>query len=207
MVMAGVGALLLAGGLIVAGMLLRPESEPIDRDAQAHGRLLGNEYAPVTIEIWEDFQCPVCKAANQAVVQRLEDEYVETGRANLQFRHFAFLGDESVQAAEASECASEQHLFWPYHDVLFAAQAGENRGAFSPAKLKTLAREAGLILDAFDECFDNGRYSGLVKDELSAGKKLGIQGTPAFFIDGQRVPDWRDYEAMKRMIETAATGR
>jgi hypothetical protein len=66
--------------------------------------------------------------------------------------NYAFLGPESRQAAEASECAAEQGAFWPYHDRLYERQAGENRGAFSQDNLKRFAVELGLNGQAFDAC-------------------------------------------------------
>ena len=55
--------------------------------------------------------------------------YAETGLVRFEYKHVALLGAESILAAEASECANEQGQFWPYHDIIFANQRGENQGA------------------------------------------------------------------------------
>jgi len=64
------------------------------------------------------------------VERQIEEKHVKTGAVRFGFQHFPFLGDESQWAAEASECAHEQGKFWEYHDLLYARQNGENRGAF-----------------------------------------------------------------------------
>jgi protein-disulfide isomerase len=195
--------------LIVLGNALRGGggTESFAGVAQTHGRLLGSNTAPVVISVWEDFQCPVCKTANESVVERLVRDYVEPGVARLHFRHYAFLGKESVRAAEAAECAAEQHLFWPYHDELFSRQAGENRGSFSDASLKDIAAHVGLVQDSFEACFVSGKYAGVVKAERDEGTRLSVTGTPTFFVDGVKIEDWRVYESFQVAIERAAASR
>jgi protein-disulfide isomerase len=98
----------------------------------------------------------------------------------LGYWHFAFLGEESQWAGEASECAADQDAFWKYHDLLFESQSGENRGAFKKENLKRLASELGLDMDAFNECLDSGRFTSLVQSETSSARSMGVQSTPIF---------------------------
>jgi protein-disulfide isomerase len=201
--LAGVAALGAVVALIVAGGVLRDGGGGLDISASRQGRVLGSPAAPVVITAWEDFQCPVCKAANDSVLARIERDYVETGKAQLQFRHFAFLGQESLWAAQAAECAVEQERFWEYHNALFARQAGENRGAFAVTRLKAIASEVGLDRPSFDACLDSRRYAALIDEERREGERLGVKATPTFFVDGRRVPDWRDETTFRHLIERA----
>jgi protein-disulfide isomerase len=201
--LAGVAALGAVVALIVAGGVLRDGGGGLDISASRQGRVLGSPAAPVVITAWEDFQCPVCKAANDSVLARIERDYVETGKTQLQFRHFAFLGQESLWAAQAAECAVEQERFWEYHNALFARQAGENRGAFAVTRLKAIASEVGLDRPSFDACLDSGRYAALIDEERREGERRGVDGTPTFFVDGRRVPDWRDETTFRDLIESA----
>jgi protein-disulfide isomerase len=187
--------------LILVGNALRPGSDSVTHASQAQGRILGSPTAAVTIEVWEDFQCPVCKAANGSVLSEIEKNYVTTGKANLAFRNFPFLGDESFRAAEAAECAAEQDDFWPYHDALFAAQRAENSGTFTTGKLKSIAGQVGLDQGAFAGCLDSGRYKNAVQDEKSAGLRQGVNATPTIFVNGTRVADWRSYDGFAALIE------
>jgi protein-disulfide isomerase len=189
--------------LIVAGAIFRGrEDVTTSATAQRDGRILGAATAPVIIETWEDFQCPVCKTANATVVERLIEEYVETGKAQLRFRYFSFIGPESQWAAAAAESAAEQGKFWEYHDALFSAQDGENRGAFAKDRLKQIAVELGLDMTAFNAAFDSGKYESVIDAEHAEGRDLGVEGTPTFFVNGSRVLDWRDYDAFKALIES-----
>lgn len=69
---------------------------------------IGEENALVVVVEYGDFQCPACQYFFQTSVKQLKDEYVQSGQVRFVFRHFAFLGNESQWAAEASECANEQ---------------------------------------------------------------------------------------------------
>ena len=70
--------------------------------------------------------------------------YIDSGKVNLVYKHSAFLGQESVWAAQASECAADQGKFWVYHDLLFDKQTGENVGTFTKENLIAYAKELGL---------------------------------------------------------------
>lgn len=115
--------------------------------------------------------------------------------------HFAFLGPESLWAGEASECAAEQDAFWAYHDRLFEAQSGENRGAFSKENLKQIAAELGLEQEAFDECLDSGKYASVVQAETQQARSLGVQSTPSFLINGRPLIGAQSFEVFESYIE------
>jgi protein-disulfide isomerase len=115
--------------------------------------------------------------------------------------HFAFLGQESQWAAEASECAAEQDSFWEYHDYLFENHGGENRGAFNKDNLKQFAVDLGLDIEAFNECLDSGKFSQAVQSETSAGRQIGVQSTPTFLVNGQPIVGAQPFENFKQVIE------
>jgi len=173
------------------------------------GKSKGDPAAPVVVEVWADFQCPACRAFTLGPERRLEETLIADGRVRLVWRHFAFLGPESLWAAEAAECAAEQGRFWAYHDKLFIEQAGENRGTFSKANLKRFAAELGLQPDAFQACLDQERYAAQVQGETDEGRRKGVRATPTIFISNQSndqkvfegVPS---FEQLRRAIETVA---
>ena len=205
---AGVAAVAAVVALILVGGLLRGGGNTVQTTsaAQSQGRVLGDPSAPVVITAWEDFQCPICKAANSSVLPQIIQEYVDTGKAQLQYRYFSFIGDESVRAAEAAEAASAQGKFWEYHDALFNYQGAENSGAFSDDRLTQLAQLVGLDLTQFKASLDSGEYKGVVEAELQEGEDLGVTGTPTFFVNGVKVQDWRDIDAFRQLIESALPG-
>ncbi len=125
------------------------------------------------------------------------------GKVRFVFRHFAFIGDESLWAAEAAECANEQGRFWDYYDKLFEEQAGENIGAFSKENLKRFAAELGLDTKQFNRCLDSGKYSAKVQQETAQGRQKGVRGTPTLFVNGKLIEGGGDYQILRAAIEAA----
>ena len=167
----------------------------------AVGRTRGESNAPVTIIEFGDYQCPSCKRFEETSGPQIEEAYIATGRVRLEFRNMAFIGDESIIAAAAAECANEQDAFWPYHDKLFEEQRGENSGAFSFDRLKSLAGDLGLDQPAFDKCLDSTRTQQLVFDETQAGREAGADSTPTFFINGEMVKGAKSFSDFQDVIE------
>ncbi len=119
------------------------------------------------------------------------------------YQHFAFLGQESQWAAEASECAGDQteDAFWAYHDKLFNSQNGENQGAFSKDNLKRFASDLGLDTQAFNQCLDSGKFTTIVQSETQNAQALGVRSTPTFVVDGQPVVGAQEFAAFQQLIE------
>ncbi|HSK52052.1 MAG TPA: thioredoxin domain-containing protein [Clostridia bacterium] len=189
-VLAGAAVLFLATAILVAngdraggpvGASPSPSPEPT---FAFEGPSVGIAGAPVTIEIWADYQCPFCGLFAHGVEPALVREYAATGRGLVVFRDFAFLGQESTDAAVAARCAGRQDAFWRYHDLLFAAQAGENRGAFRREALEGLANFAGIEPAPFGACLDDAAVAAAVAAETAEGRALGISSTPTVRVVG-----------------------
>lgn len=164
---------------------------------------LGNKNAPVTIIEFSDFKCTYCQRFHQTVAPTLLKDYVNTGKVTFVYKHSAFLGQESVWAAQAAECAADQAKFWPYHDLLFARQAGENRVPFTKDNLINLARELGLDMVRFEPCLNNDQTQSRVQADTQEGEAAGVRGTPTFFINGRPLVGAQPMEAFKDAIEQA----
>jgi protein-disulfide isomerase len=205
MLLAGGGAFVAVVALVIIGALSRggEESASIPVDINRDGRSLGSADAPVSLVAWEDFQCPFCKEANNNALAQVIEDYVAAGQVRVEYRHYAFLGDESQVAAEASECANDQGKFWEYHDILFANQQGENRGAFSDNRLKQMADRVGLDRAMFDSCLESGKYTAAVQAETRAGRQIGIDSTPVFFVEDVEISGAQPYSVFKNAIDKA----
>jgi protein-disulfide isomerase len=164
---------------------------------------MGAEDAPVVVVEYADFQCPYCGQFSQSVEAQLREEYVGTGQVRFVYRHFAFIGDESTWAAEASECANEQGHFWEYHDKLFQEQSGENTGTFSRDNLKQFAADLGLDTTAFNECLDSEKYRSKVEQENRNAQNLRINSTPTVVVNNRTLSNPLDYAALKAAVEAA----
>lgn len=153
-------------------------------------RVVGAVDAPITMEIWSDFQCPACGFFTRQVEPDLIEEYVRDGSVRLVYRDFAFLDrgnpdGESQQAAAAARCAGEQGKFWQFHDYLFENQNGENEGAFDRARLDEIATAISLDTAAWGSCMDDSDApEQAVKAETAQGKTAGVGSTPTLSING-----------------------
>lgn len=180
---------------------------PTERPATVtrSSNVYGDPGAAVTVTEYLDFQCPACLRAGLSVISDIDRLYVEPGKAKLEVKPIAILGDESVDAAEAAQCADDQGHFWEYHDALFANQAGENKGTYSITNLKRFAAALGLDTGSFDSCLDSNTYESQVKADTLAARGLpGFHGTPTVLVDGQKVDT--SVDAISAAIEAALSG-
>ncbi len=150
-------------------------------------KVLGDPNAPITLEEYADFQCPACDAFARGTLKQIEDKYVANGTVKIVFHDFAFIGEESIRAAEAAECANDQGKFWEMYDTLFANQGGENVGAFADDKLTALAQGIGLDMSKFSTCFSSGKYRASIQAETANGQLRGVSSTPTLFINDRKV--------------------
>jgi len=149
---------------------------------------MGQSNAPVTIEEWADLQCPACRQFAIGTEPQLRTAYIATGKVRFVFHHLAFIGQESIWAGEAVECAGEQNRFWDLHDRLYAVQGGENSGTFSKANLEKIAGDIGLGV-GFNACLESDRYLQRVTDDTKAGQAKGVNATPTLFVNGRKLAD------------------
>jgi protein-disulfide isomerase len=154
----------------------------------------GKTDAPVTIVEFSDFQCPFCVKAEPTVMQVLA---AYPGKIRLVYRDYPLpFHPLAPKAAEASHCAEDQGKYWEMHGKMFGAN-----GALSVEHLKQYAREVGLDGAKFDKCLDSGEKAKAVADNFKAGKKLGVNGTPAFFINGRLLSGALPLEEFKKVID------
>jgi protein-disulfide isomerase len=184
-----IAALLIIPSLLPTGdfVTITPHERPM-----VDGRALGDPSAPVTIEVYEDFQCPACKSFSEQIEPQIVDAYIATGDVYYIYRHFPFLDDraprnESDQAANASMCAAVENRFWDYHDMLFANWDGENQGAFNDKRLVAFAEALGLDMQEFNQCFDANLFKDEIDADLVSGRDSGVTGTPSVMVNGRNI--------------------
>jgi protein-disulfide isomerase len=175
----------------------------------ADGRSLGKADAPVTLDVWADFQCPFCGQLTRTVEPQIIANLVAAGTVRLVAHDFVFLGaghdpDESTDAAVAARCADKQSRFWDYYEMLFWNQAAENSGGFSRDRLLGMANRLGLDPGTFLTCLTDQSLVAAVAAETAAGRASGVASTPTAFINGQAVVGLKDYATYAGLIATAA---
>ena len=127
---------------------------------------------------------------------------MDTGKARFVYRHFAFLGEESVWSAEATECADEQGKFWEYHDILYEKWAGTNVDAYSYNNLIGFADILELNSQQFASCMTERKYLERVRGDSEFAEDNGVTSTPTVFINGEHVSG-REYGIFRDAIEAA----
>ncbi len=172
-------------------LMLEPPRTTVDA---ANSPSKGSTSAPIELIEFSDFQCPFCLRANPTVEQVLA---TYGDKIHFVYRHYPLPNHPNARpAAEAAACAAEQGKFWQYHDSLFA-----NPTKLSTADLKQRAVDLKLDTAAFDSCVDGRKTKEKVDADQQAGEDAGVDGTPAFFINGRMISGAQPYDSFKKIIE------
>ena len=176
-------------------MLKAPDKPRVQ--VAAIGPSRGPADAKVTIVEFSDFECPYCRQGH-TLVEEVMKKY--DGKVRLVFRHFPLLSmhPHAKKAAEASLCADAQGKFWPMHDALFDA-AGQNQ--LEVPQIKAIAMKLSLDKAAFDKCLDGGEQAKKVEADLADAEKAGVNGVPAFFINGVELSGVGKIERFAEIID------
>jgi protein-disulfide isomerase len=167
---------------------------PRQKIATADSPALGSSSAPIELVEFSDFQCPFCYRAHPTVKQVLS---TYGSKIRFVYRNYPLPNHPNARpAAEAAQCANEQGQFWPYHDRLFADQT-----KLGDDDLKASAAALGLDAGKFNACFDSHKYKARVDADMQAGNEAGVNGTPAFFINGRMLSGAQPYDEFKKIID------
>jgi protein-disulfide isomerase len=172
-------------------VLLKP---PVVQVALGSTPPKGNPKAPVTIIEFSDYECPFCKKVEPTVQEVLK--VYGPDKVRFAYRNFPLpMHTEARPAAEAAGCAAEQGKFWEYHEKLMAAKD------LSASNLQTMAGEVGIDKKKFDECVSAQKFKDDIEKDIQAGEAAGVNGTPAFFINGRMIDGAQPLEKFKEIID------
>jgi len=175
----------------VSVMLSPPRAEV----AVDPARVRGNPKAKVMIVEFSDFQCPYCRQVDATMKSLLAKH---EGVVALAYRDMPLssIHPMAMGAAQAGRCAAEQGKFWELHDAMFADQASLDQSGL-------LAKAKKLALDEkqFEACLTSEKYKAQVQQDAKEGSRLGINGTPAFFINGVFLNGAQPESAFERAIK------
>jgi protein-disulfide isomerase len=172
-------------------MSLEPPRFPMTNGGRP---VLGPKDAPIEMIEFSDFQCPFCQRANPTVEQVLK---TYGAQIRFSYRHYPLPNHPNArQAAEAAACAEEQGKFWEYHDRLFA-----NSSKLTDPDLKAHAAAIGLNTAQFNTCVDTHKHKSDVDADIAAADAVGVNGTPAFFINGRSIDGAQSFDVFKKIID------
>jgi protein-disulfide isomerase len=167
--------------------------EPLVKISTEGAPTLGPADAPVTIAVFDDFQCPYCAKA-VPLFKEVQAAYPE--QVKLVFKNFPLgMHKHARAAAVAGLAAQRQGKFWPLHDLLF-----ENYSQLNPQKIQQLAEQAGLDMVKFEQDRTDPQLNRQVSADLQEGQRIGVRGTPTVFVNGRRLPQ-RSKAAFDQLIQ------
>ena len=169
--------------------------------------ILGNPNAPITMVEFGDYQCTFCSKFFHETENSIITNYIKTGKVKILFKDYIILGQDSINAANAAHCANDQKLFWEYHSMLYNNWAGENTGWADLAHLHEFANTLGLDMDVFSTCMSDLKWNELVNLSNKDGQKLGVSGTPTFFVIDQnndviKIVGAQHYDVFKQIFDS-----
>lgn len=154
---------------------------------RGYGVVFNEELTGVpVIDIYEDFQCPVCAQFTQLNGPYIESLIAEK-KATVVYHTLSFLGPESVNAANAAACSADAGKFLEFHRLLMMNQKQENSGAWDNTFLASLGQTAGISTQKFSSCVNKGDYVGWVSNVAAAGAKANVNSTPTVFVNGKEI--------------------
>jgi protein-disulfide isomerase len=153
---------------------------------------LGPKEALVVVNIFSDFQCPVCKRSADPIKQLVLD-YPD--KVKVVFRNNALrIHPRAEAAAVAALAAGKQGKFWQYHDRVFDAQR-----ALDDASLRQIAGDLRLNLEQWVKDVADPKNVQKVRLESQAAVRLGVPGTPGIFVNGVRHEGWGSYRGLHQV--------
>ena len=170
----------------------------------------GSAEALVTIVEFSDFQCPFCSRVaipymdprtQQEVKPALPDVLAKyDGKVRFVFKHFPLTGKhpDAHLASQATLAAGEQGKFWQMHDVIF-----QNAKAMKRADLEVYAQQIGLDMTKFKAALDTGKFKAQVDADMQLGQKVGVPGTPTFYVNGKNFNGAPTLEGFSTAIDAA----
>jgi len=164
----------------------------------------GNKDAPVTIVEFSEYECPYCKSYVDETYVRIIEEYGD--QIYYVFRDYPLaFHQHSQETAEAARCAGDQGEYWAMHDLLFAERDEWAEKTDITSNLISYAQNLGLNTQQFSSCLSSGKYIQAIEDDLALGEKVGVSGTPSFFINGKMLVGAVPFENFQALIEEELT--
>ena len=156
--------------------------------AEGYGIVFNKGLADVPkIDIWEDFQCPVCRDF-EVVNNKQIREWIEAKKVTAVFHPLSFIGAESAYMANAAACSADEGKFLQYHEALYANQAeAENSGKWNATTLIALGANLKITSKSFTDCVKNGKYQDWVTNVANDGASKNVDSTPTVFINGKEM--------------------
>ena len=162
--------------------------------------VMGDPNAPVTIVEYASMTCGHCAHFHETTLPALKERYIDTGKAKLILREFPF--DPRATAAFMLARCAPQDKFYPMIGVLFQQQSNWARAEDARGALLQISKLAGFTQESFEACLKNQELLDKVRQVYQkAAKDYGVDSTPTFFINGEKVTGALPIEEMAPYID------
>ncbi len=172
--------------------------------------IIGNPDAKVTIIEYGDFKCPLCGRFYRETEPQIKKDYIDSGKANIEYRPLPIIAKDSTVAALGAYCAADQKKFEQYHNALFdyiyknhysKSLKDESSDIFTLERLNQISTEQGLDTTIFNACMTSNKYSSAIDASEAAAKKDGASSTPTIIIGSQKISGAQPFAIYKPLIE------
>lgn len=187
-----------------AGALLFP-------DVEQHGPTLGNDSAPLKVDLWVNFLCPHCSEFMYSVLPQVVTNYVAKDKVQLTFRNAAIGPETAITAHEAAACANDQDKFWQAVDAMYFNYSDDDND-YAADKIPDRLAGADLDVSSVGDCLTSHTHQAAIDSDVSAFHALNAQQLPVLVVDGTKYEALSDYSQVQTILDRAlssatATGR
>ncbi|ODA67253.1 Disulfide bond formation protein D precursor [Methyloligella halotolerans] len=188
------------GGAGPEGAQVSEAADDVTKPGPLGDRSLGRANAPVTVVEYASLTCPHCRAFHENVFPKLKRNYIDTGKVRYVVREFP-IGRSAGNAAIINRCAPADKYFQLYGLFLDNQREWVSQEVRLDA-IYGVAKRIGMTRAQFDNCLANQSIIDALDEQKQRGRRLGVKGTPTFFVNGQKAQGTVTYEEIKRMIES-----
>ena len=192
-----------APGSTAPGNAATAQANPAMPALHPDDMVLGSPDAKVTIIEYASLTCPHCRDFQRDTLPKIKAEFIDSGKAKLVFRDFPF-DQASLSAAMLARCSGKERFFG-FIDALYSTQDAWTREADWKAALARLAKLGGMSQADFDKCMaDKSVEESVLGRRLEAVNKYGVDSTPTFFINGEKVSGAQPFDTFAAVIKRKA---
>ena len=161
----------------------------------------GNKDAKVVLIEYSDFQCPAC-ASYYLILKKVSEDLGD--KVKFAYRHFPLPQHKNAKlAATVAEAAGKQDKFWEMHDLIFQNQSDWSEEKNAAIIFAQYAQDLQLDLAKFQTDIASEEIKAKIENDSKSGTRAGVNSTPTFFLNGEKMTNPHNYDEFKNAIEQA----
>ncbi len=173
---------------------------PVTIEINATDHVKGNLTSQITLVEFGDFQCPSCGGWEPTVEKVIKDNEKDI---KFVFKNFPLtqMHMNALLAAKSAESAGVQGKYWEMHDMIYAGQKEWSESPLAKDLFISYAQKLGLDIEKFKSDLNNKSIEDNILAEYTEGTKLGVQGTPTFFLNGKKLEGMQSFNDLEKLVK------